>query len=243
MAVCKASIAALVLVVCVFAASSASAEQRAYTCGRSAATLSYVDGHCKTKGTGEFGSTLITAAGTKITGTNSKTTTETQAAMPFKLKGTIGSFVTEIICTNVSLTGELTNAAKSVSAPITIVFSMCTVTRPAEKGCVVKGGFAITTKQLVATTVGQAANGLKFAPKEGTEIATVEFEGCSNPSLNNEPFRFTGSFVASASGATVTMAHNAITEQNTLKWGPFLAKAGLEGAITISAGEDAVILE
>lgn len=237
------SVAVLVLVACVFVAANASGEQRAYTCGKSAATLNYTDGHCTTSGAGAFGSTLIGAAGTKISATNEKTAAGTTAVTLSRLKGKIGVFVTEIQCQKASASGELTNAAKSVTGTGTITYSSCTVTLPAEKGCFVKGGFAVTTKTLTLTTVGQAANKIEIAPKEGTEIATIEFEGCSNPSLNNEPFRLTGRLVANTSGATLTTGEVSITEQGSLKWGPGNPVAGLEGALTFSVGSDAAILE
>src|SRR5882757_8683545 len=69
------------LVVGAFAAAGASAEQRAYTCTPEAGVKDYAtaDQHCVTNigSGGGRGHTLISTAGTKITGTNEKTASGT----------------------------------------------------------------------------------------------------------------------------------------------------------------------
>jgi hypothetical protein len=220
------------LAVSAFAAASASAEQRAYTCDSSAAVKEFKDAHCLTKveSGATVGHTLLPETSTAITGTNANTTEETKAAAVSKLLGALSGVVTEVQCTTLGGTGSLTNAAASVSGTGTIEYTGCTVTKPAGKGCVVTGG-AVTTKELSATTAGQAANKLKFTPKEGTEFATVPIEKCETASLNNK-FPVTGSLIADTSGATTTTTHAGVTTQNTLKFGG--VKAGIEGALTIS---------
>jgi hypothetical protein len=103
---------------------------------------------------------------------------------------------------------------------------------------VVTGG-TVTTKTLKGTTVGQAANKLKFEPNSGTEFATVPIESCSIGSLNNK-FPVTGSLVADTSGATTTTTEAGVTGQNTLKFGG--VNAGIEGALTIKVGSNGVAL-
>ena len=162
-----------------------------------------------------------------------KTASETTAASVAKLKGALSGVVTEVQCTTVGGSGELTNSAASVSGTGTIEYTGCTVTLPAGKGCKVTGG-AVTTKNLAATTSGQGKNEVKFTPNEGTEFASIPIEGCSNEALNNT-FPVTGSLVATATGATLSTTHAGVTAQNTLKFGG--VKAGLEGTITISMKE------
>ncbi|HET7444177.1 MAG TPA: hypothetical protein VFJ57_05910 [Solirubrobacterales bacterium] len=219
-----------------FAAASASAEQRAYTCASGVGKKDYKEAHCVTnvgENNGTFGHTLITTAGTKITGTSANTASNTTAGTVSKLKGALSGVETEVQCTELTGTGELTNdntePGLSVSGTGTIVYKTCTVTKPAGKGCVVKGG-SVTTEKLAATTVGQAANKVKFTPAGETNFAIIPIEKCEIAALNNN-FPVTGSLVATASGATLTTTHTGITELNTLKFGG--VKAGLEGALTI----------
>ncbi|HET7444456.1 MAG TPA: hypothetical protein VFJ57_07340 [Solirubrobacterales bacterium] len=222
-----------------FAAASASAEQRAVTCAPEGSGFS--DAHCTTAGSpGTFSHVNIpNGEATAITGGNEKTASNTTAASVAKLKGALSGVETEVQCTTVGGSGELTNTATSVSGSGTIEYTGCTVTKPAGKGCVVKGG-AVTTEKLAATTVGQAANNVKFTPAGETNFAVIPIEGCSIAALNNN-FPVTGSLVATATGATLSTTHAGVTTQNTLKFGG--VKAGLEGAITISkAGGNPITL-
>lgn len=232
---------AVVLAFSAFAAVTASAEQRAYTCLKGAGLKDFADRHCVTNvgaGKGTRGHTLITEAGTKITGSNFSTATETTTAARSRLKGELFAIVTEVQCEGVNTTGELTNAAASVSGMGTIAYTQCAVYLPEKTGCVVKGG-GITTKELLVTTEGQAAGTLLIKPSEGTEIARFEIEGCIESALvlNNRPIIISGSFIASTSGATVTTTHEGTTAQNTLKWSitgkPVSRVVGLEGALTM----------
>jgi len=224
------------------AVANASAAQRAWSCQNIG--VSYKDPHCTTfVGTGGSFSrinNIENGKATKITGTNAKTASETTAAAPSILKGALSGVETELQCTGLSGTGELTNAEASVSGTGVITYTGCSVTKPSGKGCKVNEA-KVVTKKLAATTVGQAANNLKFTPNEGTEFASIKIESCSNEALNNT-FPVTGSLVATTSGATTTTTHAGITTQNTLKFGG--VKAGLEGSLTISMeGGDPIVLE
>jgi hypothetical protein len=224
------------LVVSAFAASSASAEDRAYNCEQVlSGTHGFAenDGHCVTPsvGTGKGFIHVLTSGTTTIVGTNAKTASSTTAAAKSILRGTLSGLETELECTTVGGSGSLTNAATSVSGTGTIEYSGCVVLKPAGRGCKVTNG-KVTTNSLSATTVGQTGTNLKFAPASGTEFAGVSLESC----LNNKPptavYPVSGSLVASTSGATTTTTEAGITAQGTLTFGG--NPSGLEGALTIS---------
>lgn len=237
--------ALFVLAFCAFAATSASATQRAFTC---VPGTGYSDEHCVTAVGGGMGSfeheEIANGSPTSIDLTTAGTASETTAATVTKLKGTISGLETEVQCSGLGFgtsTGMLENTASSAGATGAAEYIGCTVTKPAGKGCVIKGG-AITTKVLLGTTEGQETNKVKITPNSGTEFAVTPFEKCSVEALNGE-FKVTGSLVATVSGATLTTTHTAITGQNTLKWAG--NKAGLESAATMAGAEggDPIVLE
>lgn len=224
-----------------FAAGTASAEDRAYTCSEKAGTKSFSDAHCVKAEGSKYGHELIKVAETSVTGTNAQTASETAVAAVTKLSGTITGVATEVQCTAVAGTGTLTNDSTepglSVSGQGTIEYSGCTVAKPAEKGCKVSGG-AVKTNEVSATTLGQATGKVKVSPTSGTTFASVKIESCSIEALN-ATFPVTGSLIAAASGATLSTTHTGITEQNTFKFGG--QKAGIEGALTVKGGSTAAI--
>ncbi|MGD9736671.1 MAG: hypothetical protein AB7V58_13880 [Solirubrobacterales bacterium] len=220
------------------AAANASAEQRAYTCSTGAVAEEFTDEHCLNKtGSGEYGHTLISEEEAEFTLSNAKTAESTTAAAVSKLASTVSGVVTEVQCTSLSGEGQLTNAESSVTGTGVIEYTGCTVTKPSGKGCVVKGG-EITTNEVKGTTAGQAEAKIKFTPNSGETFASITIEGCSIGSLNNT-FPLAGSLIADVNGATITSTHAGITSQNTLKFGG--TKAGIEGAMTISAGATEII--
>jgi cell division septation protein DedD len=238
-----------VAVLCVLAAvalsavgmATASAAQRADVCVDVELGL-FKDAHCTTgvaRGTYEKQNKITNGVATPITGTNEKTASETSAAAPSKLNGTLAGVETEVACSSVSGTGSLTNSATSVSGTGTITYSGCAVTKPSGQGCAVTGG-TITTETLAATTESLSTNEVKFKPNSGTKFASVPISGCSTTSLNNT-FPVTGSLIATATGATLTTTKVGIEGQNTLKFGG--NKAGLDGALTISDSEGGIVLE
>ena len=112
------------LVLGAIAASSAAAEQRAYTCSTGAGTKEFSDAHCLTKGEAkEFGHNLISKENAKFTITNSKTASGTTAATVTKLKSTLSGVETEIQCTNLGGSGQLTNAEASVTGTAIVASS------------------------------------------------------------------------------------------------------------------------
>jgi hypothetical protein len=230
-----ASFAALLLAVGLLVASSASAEATAKTC--EPAPLSgfgdYNDEHCTTSGGfDDFKRTgFIHFLITLFTGTNSRTASSTTAAEVSKLSGTLSGLETEIQCTGVSSSGSMENSETAASGTGTIFYSGCTVTKPAGRGCTVKGG-SVTTKTLKGSTAGQTGTNLKVEANSGTELASVTLENCLNNKPPNTSYPVAGSLVAPTSGATATTTVSATKAAGTLTFGG--NPAGLEGATTLS---------
>jgi hypothetical protein len=226
--------ALLALVICAFAAANASAEQKAFTCAEGGTT--FTDAHCVTSGTGPFGLTVIPETSTAITATNAKTASGTTAAEASILAGTVSGIETELKCTGLEGTGTLTNATSSVSGNGTLIYTGCSVLKPAGKSCVVGNSSKITTKALTATDVGLAANKLKFSPTTGTEFTKIKIESCTVAALNNE-FIVSGTVIGNTSGATTTTTVAGVKAEKTLTFAGNVA--GLGGAITISTASPA----
>jgi hypothetical protein len=223
------------LVVSAFSAAGASAEQRAYTCTPEAPVKDYAsaDQHCVTNigSGGGRGHILISTAGTKVTGTNEKTASGTTTHEPWKLKGALAGVITEIQCTHLSGTGNLTNAAASVTGEGVATFTECVVNKPSPV-CEIPGG-TIPTENLTATTAGQAANTVRISPKApATKFTAIPIKNCPMGVPPDGSYPVTGSLIAKTSGATLSTKHEDITTQNTLKFGG--VKAGVVGAATIS---------
>jgi hypothetical protein len=231
--------ALLALVVCSFAAANASAEQKAYACIEGSTPKEFSDAHCVTPNTtsGTFHLSVEPESSVSITGTNAKTASSTTASTPAVLNGTLSGIETELECSKVSGSGSLTNAAASVSGKGTINYTECIVKKPAGKECLVSGG-AVTTNPLTATTVGQAANKLKFSPETGTEFTKIKIEHCTVAALNNS-FPVTGTLLGNTSGATTTTVASTVKTEGTLKFGG--NPAGLGGSITISASSGSLL--
>lgn len=229
-------IAVLCALVCsALSVASASAEQRAYTCTKSATTKEFSDAHCLSKGGSGYGHVLIPESATTVTITSEKTAEGTTAAAVSKLKSQLSGVPLEVQCKGLHGHGTLANAAASVTSEGVLTSTECTVTAPPGRGCVVVGG-QITTNNISVTTAGQAANALRFTPGPGeTRFFTLPIQGCEEEIPPSGNYPITGSFVASASGATATTTHAGITAQSTLRLGGI--KTGLEGALTISIAE------
>jgi hypothetical protein len=208
--------------------SSAAAEQTAFGCGEGGSGA-FSDAHCTNGSLGGPYSHFEIAAPLPVDATNLRTASGTTAAAVSTLKGPIGGAEFEIKCTEVEGLGEMTNAASSVTATGKLEYRECSVAKPVGSSCVVTGE-AVTTKELTATTNGQAANTVKVTPSAGTELATIQLENCSMSGFNKS-FPINGSLVVTASGATLTSTHLAITMQGTLKIAG--NKFGLEGSVTM----------
>lgn len=224
------------LVFSAFAASSASANQ-IYTCKPATGVTGFADAHClaPTSPPSTNFQHVLEEGEIEITGTNANTAEGTTAARVSKLRGTAAGLETEVICTTVGGSGKAKNEATWGQGTGVIEYSGCSVAKPAGKGCVVTGG-AVNTKELFATTKGLTGE-LEFTPVSGTEFASVPISSCSVSGLNNT-FPVTGSIKGTIEGGTTTSTHAGTTAQNTLKFAG--QKAGLDGAITIKGGTNAL---
>jgi hypothetical protein len=205
-----------------FAAQGASAaNQTVKTCVPAEGIIvEYKDAHCKEQfinpNTNSKGFRFVTHAvgeSKSITLTNVTTGTTRSTG---KLKSVQSGVTLELQSTEVEGTGTMENKEEGATmwaqGTGTITFKSVTVTAPAGKGCVVKGG-EVKTNKLVGTTKG-LTNQLKFSPESGA-FAEFTVEGCSVTPLNHK-YEATGSVVGNTSGATTTFTHTATTEQGTL---------------------------
>lgn len=131
-------------------------------------------------------------------------------------------------------TGEHT-----VEGEVWVRYTKVAVTKPAGKGCKVKGE-EVTTNRLKFSTKGQEVEVegkpemfVKFEPAvEGQPFAVFEVEGCSVVALNGK-YEAIGSVKARADGTTLSLTHSDVTTQGTLKLRG--QKAGFESVTTIEA--------
>lgn len=222
-----------------FFAASAQAEQSVYTCRHEPGPRE--DPHCRVAavGTGTYNTIWGGLEATGYSATNLKTTEETTASTTTKLKGNIAGIATEVQCTSVSATGELQNTEHGTNGTGVISYSGCSVTAPAGRSCVVKGG-KITTASLKATTVGQVEANLKLSPASGTEFTKIALEGCKENKPPAAEYPVTGSVTTSTTGATAFTTEEAVTKEGTLAFGG--NKAGIEGAVTLESKEGTPLL-
>jgi hypothetical protein len=206
---------------------------RAFTCAPGGTEFS--DAHCLTAGTGFGHVSIANGTNTQVTGTNSKTASGTTASTPFKLKGKIAGVATEIQCIEHEEVTILINSPTFVTFSTTTTLRSCSVTLPAGRECVVTGG-KITSNELMASTEGLTnSNEVKTEPSSGTELFGVPISGCKNNSPPSATYPVDGSFISTASGATLSTTHAGITTQGTLTFGG--NPAGTEGAVTLSMKE------
>ena len=247
------------LLVSAFAAQSASAVTKgttAHTCTTetpfTAGTNKFEDAHCTkiNNTTGTFGHKEIKAnTTTHALLTNAGTSANTAEAEPLFLKMTIATIPIVLKATGVSSTeGWLENRTEPNGEHYTIGegkldLTGMTVAEPANCKVEQAGSAAgeVRTTQLVAHTKGQEENMfLKFEPKAGVATAFAEFEIVNNGGVcaAAQKLKFVGSFKARPNGATIVCTHADITTQGTLRFGSAAGpKGGLEGKITIKAGE------
>jgi hypothetical protein len=235
------------LFVSAIGASSASAvSATAYTCPANTTTggEQFTEAHCKTAGTGNAGFKHVAIANgtrTAITLTNEVTP---NVKPELKLKSTVAGAALVMTCETVSGAGFMENKITTggemyAHGTGTIV---CTGVTDPTPGCGVVGlpGGAgkIETKELTATTEGQAAGRLLFKPANaGPPPVFLEFE------LTGCPLAGTYKVVGSVSGktgatfglgATTKFEHTDTTGQASLHIGGAAGPvAGLEGEVVI----------
>jgi hypothetical protein len=182
-------------------------------------------------GTGAKYEHVAIPEGTTTEGRVTNTTTEGKT-VPAKLRGSVSGVEVELQATGSLGLATGTNKKAGggehfIEGVGSTTYTGVTVTKPAGKGCKVKGG-ELATKELRGTSAGQGMEG-KLEPASGTEFASVTIEGCSIAGLNNT-FPITGSIKCPGDGATVLCTHAAVTAQNTLKFAG--QKAGIEVTTT-----------
>lgn len=208
-----------------------------FTCKKLGPGHNFTGAHCKESdfkaGAGEYEHIAI-AANTKTEGQISSEITggETQVG---KLMSVIAGVAVEMQATTAenSATGEnkVTEAGEHFSEGTGFTsFSGITVTKPAGKGCKVKGEKVVTT-ELRGTSLGQGMEG-KLEPVTGTLFAKFEIEGCSVAALNGV-YEVKGSIKCPGDGATVICTDAATTAQGTLTMRG--SKTGVEVTTTASA--------
>lgn len=110
------------------------------------------------------------------------------------------------------------------------IYSEITVTKPAGKGCKVKGE-EVVTKELRGTSLGQGMEG-KLEPVAGSVFAEFTIEGCTIAALNGV-YKAEGSIKCPNDGATVLCTVPATKALGTLKLRG--QTAGLEVETTATA--------
>jgi len=231
------------LLICAFAAPSASAGTTAFTCVETKAKEGdFTDAHCGNQvkaGEGSYAHVTIKPnEETQISLTNEKTASETKAAQPFNFSGTLFGATIEFSCRTVSGSGTLTNEETKEKVMQTtgnaiIQATKCTVTKPAK--CTVGEPFTWDTH--FKTYEKEAEMGIEFTPKNGEQFGFWELLG-SECTLKGMKTAIEGSFKGtiggSAKGKGATIG---LTEASTagLTWGgkPYV----LTGSMTPSMKE------
>jgi hypothetical protein len=227
-----------ILAVYAVAAQSASAVTW-YECVPNAKPGIFKDAHCKEKTfptEGWVHVELPTNQWIPVVWTN-ETTGGSRAT--FKLKSVQSGVTLELQATEVEGEGEVQNKNEGEKSfwgegKGKVTYKHTTITAPAGKGCKVKGEGGevetVTTKELVATTVGVPEGEIKFAPATGTVFAEFTVEGCSISALNHV-YTVTGSIIGTGNGTTTVLTHEGTTKQGTLS--VFGQKAGIEATTTL----------
>jgi hypothetical protein len=232
----------LVLALAVTVVGSASAEQRAYTCSKTASTLQFSDSRClNTVGTHEYGHTLITGVTTEVQGTNAETSSTTTEITKSVLASVVAGAEFEIDCAIVEGTGTLTDKTTWVEGVGTVKYKNCTVDKPIGKGCVVESAAGekgvIETETLKLTTQGQSTGKVLVSPAGATALALINFKMCTLPALNIAHV-LSGSLVEEAGGPLIlkgpvlTSSISGVKKQATLEFDKS-KNTGLGGAVTM----------
>jgi hypothetical protein len=214
------------LLVCAFAAPSASAGTTAFTCVEKAKEGDFTDAHCGKQvkaGEGSFAHAAIEAnKETEISLSNEKTASETKEAQPFNFSGTLSGITVGFSCSTVSGSGTLTNEESKEKVMQTtgnaiIQATKCTVSKPAK--CTVGEPFTWDTH--FKTYEKGAEMGIEFTPKNGEQFGFWEMLG-SECTLKGMKIAIEGSFKGTLGGTTEGKgATIGLTEASTanLTWG------------------------
>jgi hypothetical protein len=244
------------LLVCAFAAQSASAAKSAnttaVTCVKGEGKLDFKDAHCDEKvavpGTGEYGHVDIAPTKgkpeetTKITFDNTTTGGVTDDAV---LKGTAFGTNTEITCKKVHGEGGLHNVETeskkhTVTGTVTVKYTDCSVQKPAK--CDVKEPIEFNAEFEGVDGLGPEKDtmGVEFKPDGGgTKFVSITYInlGAEKCALNEKTVSVDGTAIATGtpnpkekhSGATVRFTDEMTTETLTFGGG----KAGFDSIGTV----------
>ena len=204
----------------------------AFTCTSKGGESDFADAHCDNQvgaGKGSFGHVAIATGSSKeITLSNEKTASETTAAQPSVLIGTISGTNVEVKCTTVTGSGTLTNkeveGTMQASGTMTIEHSKCTAS---PSPCTVAE--PIVYKANYTTYQNETEMGLRYTPIVPPNFGTFTLKNCG---LANT-FGIAGTMETTPAGtplgkgATQTWTKS----MSSLEWGsnPYT----LEGAITL----------
>lgn len=226
----------LALFTSAFAAQGAFAAKgtTAFTCKPVSTGATFKDEHCTVEGSNSGGSGFVheeiaPKTSTAITLTNEKTKNETKESTPSVLF--VKSFLsteTEISCSTLSseegLLEDTAGPPMKVSGTGKILFSGCTVLKPANK-CKVKEPIVAEAKA-ESDIISEAPEemGIKLSPLTGETFAKIKFEDKSgtekcSATFKAEEFPVKGSVIATANGepngkgatAVVTPAMSSLT--------------------------------
>ncbi len=224
---------------CGIGAASASAEltgTTGFTCKNLPGLGNFSDAHCAAAATpGNYAHVQIESGeSTELSGTNSSTCEGTKTACPFRLKSTIAGLPETFEAKNLSLAGFISNSLvgeeRRMTGTGTLTLDEASVSEPAGKSCVIKGG-KIVSKLLKLTTAGVGMS-FKAEASEGTLLAEFTVEGCTIAALNGK-YELKGTVIGIPSGSTVGFTEAETTSQGTLTLRG--QKAGLEAQATLSA--------
>lgn len=192
----------------------------------------FADAHCKEAvGTGAKFEHVAIPENTTTEGrvTNTLTGGETQVA---RLLSTQSGVVEELVAKGTEGIANGANKRTETGEHFSegfgaTTYTEVTVTKPAGKGCKLKGE-KFETKELKGTSLGTGMEG-KLEPAVGTLFGEFTMEGCSIEALNGI-YKVEGSIKCPGVGSTVTCTHAATTTQGTLKLRG--QKAGVEVSTT-----------
>jgi hypothetical protein len=233
----------------VFAAQSASAASKGttlFTCKKTGPGGGFTKAHCKASdaGSGEYSHVAISPeTTTEITGTTENTEgvatpsklESVQAGVAEQLESKLAHILPEVggVKSWVKNRIDLETGEHYFHGEAWVLYTEVTVTKPAGKGCKVKGG-QIQTNKLTFTSTGQGDE-VKFEPAvAGEPFATFEVEGCTVAALNGK-YEVKGSVKGQPDGATINFTHLNSTAQGTLSLRG--QKAGFESSATIKGTE------
>lgn len=207
------------------------------TCKKGGTTLDFSRAHCAeadrvAQGKGSFSHFKVEkGTNTSLSGTNGGTINETKEAADVNLTSSLGGVEVQTTCTTVTLVGEVENREPTaetheiVAKNIVVIFTGCTVPKPAGQECKIKEG-KITTNSLKAVSQEDV---LVLTATTGTTLWSETLEGCKTAALNGTK-SVTGSVKVVPNGATwnVNIPKNA---ESTIEFGG--QKAGLSMSLTM----------